>query len=104
MTENRILLVGEVASMLRLSVSRINNLLTERKQGKNTFPLPLSVAGGKRRWARESIEAYIASQLEATSPVPPTARQKRRSAKAHQERQAATDRALERYRTRKGDA
>ena len=94
--ENKILLVDEVSALLRVSQSTISRWTDESRKGQNSFPLPVSIRGGKRRWTRDSIEAFIDSQTVATQPA--TARKQRRSAKAFQERQSATDRALERYR------
>jgi len=96
--ENKILLVDEVAELLRVSQSTINRWGEESRKGNGSFPLPISARGGKRRWSRDSIEAFIDSQTAATSSVP--ARKQRRSAKAFQARQERTDKALERYRTK----
>jgi len=96
--ENKILLVDEVAAMLRVSESTINRWLGESRRGENTFPLPVSQAGGKRRWTRDSIDSFIASlYVKPQRPV----RQRRRSAKAFAERQNATDRALDRFKGRR---
>jgi len=97
----QVLLIDGVAEMLEVSPSTISRWTGESRKGFNTFPLPISVKGGKRRWLLSDIEQYLESQSTAKA-VPPTVRQKRRSAKAFQERQAATDRALERYRQKGG--
>ena len=94
--EQKVLLINGVAELLKVSASTISRWSDEARNGNSRFPLPISVRGGKRRWLLSDIESYLASQSTVTSPVP--ARQKRRSAKAFQERQSATDRALERYR------
>jgi len=99
MTE--ILLINEVAERLRVSTSTVNRWLGESRKGIGNFPQPISAFGGKLRWTRDSIEAYIASLESVAMPTP--ARTKRRNAKAHAERQANVDRALAKYRT-KGDA
>ena len=96
MEHKSILLVNGVSELLRVSESTINRWCEETRKGKGCFPAPISARGGKRRWARESIEAFIDSQVEATLSVP--ARKRRRSAKAFQARQNATDKALERFR------
>ena len=96
--ENKILLVDEVAELLRVSQSTINRWSEESRKGNGSFPLPISARGGKRRWSRDSIEAFIDSQTAATSPIP--ARKQRRSAKAFQARQERADKALEKFRTR----
>ena len=92
-----VLLIGDVAEMLKVSESTITRWCEESRKGKSRFPLPISVKGGKRRWLRSDIEQYLASQSTATQ-KPLTARRGRRSAKAFEQRQSATDRALERYR------
>ena len=98
MTE--ILLIHEVAARLKVSKSSINRWLGLARRGESTFPLPLSTPGGKCRWTSESIDCWIQSQAAAASPVPSTPRQKRRNAKASQERQASVDRQLDRFRSR----
>ena len=95
--ENKILLVDEVSAMLRVSESTINRWTAESRRGEITFPLPVSVRGGKRRWTLESIEVFINS-LYVKPQRPP--RKQRRNATAFQERQSAADKALSRYRTR----
>ena len=62
---NRILLIAEVSELLRVSESTINRWMVESRKGENTFPLPVSARGGKRRWTRDSIEAFIDSQTIA---------------------------------------
>ena len=93
--ENKILLVSEVSSLLRVSESTINRWCEDARKGNGCFPNPISARGGKRRWTRDSIEAFIDSQSSANSPT--TARKQRRNDKAFAERQAATDRALAHY-------
>ena len=92
--ENKILLVSEVSSLLRVSESTINRWCEDARKGNGCFPAPISARGGKRRWTRDSIEAFIDSQSTAAQ-TPPTAR--KRSRKAFAERQAATDQALARW-------
>ena len=96
-----VLLINEVAEMLKVSPSSITRWCEESRKGTSRFPLPFSAKGGKRRWLLSDIEQYLAGQSTATQ-KPTTARQQRRSAKAFQERQSATDRGLERYRGKKG--
>jgi predicted DNA-binding transcriptional regulator AlpA len=98
MTE--ILLINEVAERLRVSTSTVNRWLGQARKGESTFPLPISVGGGKGRWLLSDIERWLASQSIVTMPTP--AKTKRRNAAAHQRRQEATDRALEKYRTKGG--
>jgi predicted DNA-binding transcriptional regulator AlpA len=91
-----VLLINEVAALLKVSPSSITRFCENRRKGIGNFPLPISTRGGKRRWLQSDVENYLASQSTAMSPVP--ARKQRRCAKAFTERQSATDRALERFR------
>ena len=93
--DNRILLVSEVSSLLRVSESTINRWCEDARKGNGCFPAPISARGGKRRWTRDSIEAFIDSQSTVAQTT--TARKQSRKDKAFAERQAATDRALARY-------
>jgi len=93
--EPRILLIGEVSELLRVSTSTVRRWTSESRKGAGHFPLPISTKGGKGRWLRTSIEAFIESQQ--SMPVPTSTRQ-RRDEKSRQERQVAVDRALERFR------
>lgn len=95
--ENKILLISEVAELLRVSQSTVNRWLGQSRKGIGKFPLPISAAGGKCRWTRDSIEAFIASQ-ESASIIPLSSKQKRSSDHTFRERQEQTDRALNRYR------
>ena len=94
--EKRILLIDEVAKMVEASPSSISRWCEESRKGLNTFPLPVSARGGKRRWLLSDIEQYLES-LSTVKAVP--ARKPRRNAKAHAQRQSVTDRALAKYRT-----
>ena len=94
--EQRILLINEVAALLRVANSSIYRWVAERRKGIGKFPLPISTQGGKLRWLASDVETYLASQSQI-SPNLPTARQRQRNAKAFQERQNATDMALSRY-------
>jgi len=60
--EHEILLIGEVADRLRLSVTTVNRLLTERRNGVGNFPLTISAVGCKKRWLAKDIDKYIESQ------------------------------------------
>ena len=101
---SEILLIHEVAQRLRVSPSTVNRWLGQARKGESTFPLPISVGGGKGRWLAESIDQWVASQyVRDPFPAKTSRRNDRRNAKAHVERQANVDRALAKYRT-KGDA
>jgi predicted DNA-binding transcriptional regulator AlpA len=93
----QILLINDVAQMLKVSPSTISRWSEESRKGSNHFPQPISIRGGKRRWLLSDIEEYLMAQSTATQ-IPAPARQQRHKTKAFQERQSATDRALERYR------
>lgn len=92
-----VLLVSDVAEMLKVSPSSVRRWCVEARKGNGSFPLPISARGGKGRWLRSDIETFLASQSTAT-PQPAPARKRRSGAKAFQSRQEATDKALERYR------
>ena len=99
MTE--ILLINEVAERLRVSPSTVNRWLSQARKGESTFPLPISVGGGKGRWLLSDIERWLESQSIVTMPTP--AKTKRRNASAAQARKNATERALDRFRTKGGN-
>ena len=90
-----VLLIGDVAAMLKVSESSIRRWCEEARKGNGKFPLPISARGGKCRWLLSDIEGYLASLSTAATPIP--ARQQRRSTKAFQARQERTDKALERF-------
>jgi len=96
MESSMVISVDEVSKMVLLSVSRINDLLSEDK-----FIKPISVSGGKRRWLRSDVVHWLESQSTIASSLPTTVKQKRHNVKARAERQANTDKALEKYRTKK---
>jgi len=93
-----VLLINDVAEMLKVSPSTISRWSEESRKGIGKFPIPISVKGGKRRWLLSDIEKYLAGLSTATQPIP--ARKQRRNATAFQERQSAADKALSRYRTK----
>ena len=95
--ENKVILIGTVAEMLQVSQSSINRWCEESRKGLNTFPLPISARGGKRRWLRSDVERYLDS-LSTVTPFP--ARKQRHNTKAFQTRQNVADKALAKYRTR----
>jgi predicted DNA-binding transcriptional regulator AlpA len=94
MTQSIVVFIQEAAAMAGLSESSISRLCTEGK-----FVAPISVKGGKRRWLRADIEAYLASQSTVTQPT--AGRKLQRYVKAFEERQQATDKALDQYRAKK---
>ena len=100
--EKRILLINEVAEMVEASPSSISRWCEESRKGLNTFPLPVSARGGKRRWLLSDIEQYLES-LSTVKAVPASVRKPRRNAKAHAQRQSVTDRALAKYRTQEDE-
>jgi len=95
----KILLIGEVATLLRVSVASVYRWLGDTRKGIGTFPLPISSRGGKLRWLESDVEAFLASQSAPPPISVPTARKAKRSAKAFQERQAAANKALQRHNT-----
>ena len=94
MTQSLVVFIREVEAMTGLSGSSIS-----RKCAEGKFVAPISTPGGKRRWLRADVEQYLVSQSTLTQP---TARNKRRSAKAFSARQDATDRAIERFQGKGG--
>ena len=94
-----IILIDELAALLRVHPSTIRRWLADRRRGIGSFPLTVSSPGCKCRWLLSDIEAYIASQSQANAipPVTPSARQVRRDQKEFQERQTAADKALLRH-------
>jgi len=98
MESPHVLLIGEVANLLRVSIPTINRWLRQSRMGQRVFPLPINTHRGKLRWLRTDIEKYIESLSVTTPPVIPTTRKKQRGTKEYQEHQASVDRALERYR------
>jgi len=97
-----ILLIDEVAKMLKVSPSTLSRWAEESRKGTGTFPLPVSARGGKRRWLLSDIEQYLES-LSTVKAVPASVRKPRRNAKAHAQRQSVTDRALAKYRTQEDE-
>jgi len=93
-----IVLIDEVAARLRVSTSTVRRWLAESRAGRGNLPRPVSVPGGKLRWLASDIEAYLASQSQATPPVVSTVRQVRRDQKEFHQRQAEADKILLRHR------
>jgi len=95
--EHRVLLIDEVAALLRIAPVTIYRHLAQRRKGIGNFPLPLS-SGGKHRWNAEDIEQYIRSQSNSAPPNISNPAQSKREAKAYKERQEAARQVLERHR------
>lgn len=58
----RILLIHEVAILLRVAVSTVYRWLAESRDGRGRFPLPVSDRGKRLRWLASDIEAFLQSQ------------------------------------------
>ena len=91
----KILLIGEVASRLRISVASVNRYLALRRRSEGTFPLPISVSRGKGRWLESDIDDYIESlsnvNVNDTAPVlPKPKKQREREFNERQEKAAKT--------------
>jgi len=102
----RILLIREVATLLRVASVTVHRWLAERRAGRGHFPLPISQRGRKLRWLAADIEAFLQFQSEAASPVNPTppntsspAQHQRRERKEWEARQLAAAETLQRHRT-----
>ena len=95
----RILLIGEVANLLRVSIPTVNRWLHQTRKGQGHFPLPISVKGGKGRWLSTDIEQYIATQSNTASPVTVVSVSKQRQEeKTFKQRQESAKTALARHR------
>ena len=98
----RVMLIGEVASLLRVSVSKIRRDHNESRNGRGNFPLSISPPGGTLRWLDSDIEAYLVSLSAAPPVVIRSSQEIRQDKKAFAERQRLADEALEKHRkTRK---
>ena len=94
----RILLVGEVAQMLRVAPVSIYRWVALRRRQVGTFPLPISARGGKLRFNAEDIEAYLQSQSENTLPNSiAISRQMKTATKEQHRRQKTTETGLARH-------
>jgi predicted DNA-binding transcriptional regulator AlpA len=97
--EQRILLIDEVASLLRVAPSSAHRWLGQRRKGIGSFPLPISNKGGKLRWLTRDIELFLESQSTSPPQVISPARQMRQDKKDFQKRQALAAEALQRHRS-----
>ena len=89
-----ILLIDEVATILRLSKSSVYRM---NAQG---ILRPISIRGGKLRFLASDVEALLQSQSNTTPLVNPTtsAKERKRERQAYQERQRRAEAALEKHR------
>ena len=99
-TTPRILLIHEVAAMLRVSIPTINRWLYLTRRGEGRFPLPISVQRGKGRWLSTDLDDYIASQSNIVQPPVnvTTAKQRRKQEQEYRNRQETAEAALEKHR------
>ena len=97
--EQRILLIDEVSRMFRVSTVTIRRYLHLARKGEGNFPLPISPRGGKCRWLLSDIEAYMKSQSTAgdTNLSEVGRKQRKREAKAFEQRQKEARRSLLRH-------
>ena len=93
--EPKVLLIDEVAALLRISHSTIYRLISASRAGRSDFPAPISLRKGKSRWLASDIEHYLASQSGTGLPanfVSPAKKQKE-----YQRRQDAARATLARH-------
>jgi len=93
--EPKVLLIDEVATLLRISQSTIYRLIADSRAGRSNFPVPISRRKGKNRWLASDIERYLASQSASKVPVNFVSPAKKQ--KEHQRRQDAAKAALARH-------
>ena len=65
-SSSRILLIREVATLLRVAPVTISRYLAKRRAGHGNFPLPISPPRSKLRWRESDILSYLESQSSAT--------------------------------------
>lgn len=96
----RILLIHEVAILLRVAVSTIYRWLAESRNGRGHFPLPISDRGKRLRWLASDIEAFLQSQSQIVAPsnVSSPAKQMKKEAEDFQIRQRRAAETLQRHR------
>jgi len=104
-SQKRILLINEVATLLRVSHITIYRWHAESKRGNGRFPLSISSGcgnsrgTGKLRWLASDIENFLASQATRPPPVHvASASERRKEAKDHQEHRQRTEAILEKHR------
>ena len=91
--EPKILLIDEVAALLRVANVTIYRWLAESRAGRGSFPLPISQRKAKLRWLASDIDRYIESQSAVTVEFVSPVKQK----KDYQRRQEAAKAALARH-------
>lgn len=99
----RLLLIGGVADRILLSISSVNRLLRQARNGQGNFPLPVSPPRSKLRWLESDIERYINARdpPSISSPAITNSQKKRQEEKSYQARQRDALAALERHRSSK---
>ena len=93
----KILLIGEVASRLRISIASVNRYLALRRKGEGTFPLPISVSRGKGRWLSTDIDQYITLQSSVNDTDPVLPKSKKQREREFNERQEKATKTLARH-------
>ena len=84
---HEILFLGEVAQRLRLSTASINRLLSQRRKGVGTFPLPISSFKGRGRWLASDLDRYIESLSDCNTAANVPAKSERQKAREFADRQ-----------------
>ncbi|MCL2347653.1 MAG: helix-turn-helix domain-containing protein [Planctomycetaceae bacterium] len=98
-SESHVMLIREVAELLRVSNVTIYRWVAKSRKGEIFFPHTISPGGkgSKLRWLASEIENYIASQSVAL-PVASSVRQAKREQKDFLQRQADAEKSLEKHR------
>ena len=94
--ETRILLIGEVAALMRVANVTIYRWLSESRSGRGNFPLPISRRKAKLRWLAADIDQFMKSQSIVT-PVFVGTSSAAKQTKDYQRRQDAARAALARH-------
>ena len=99
--EQKVLLINEVALMLRVAPVTIRRWIHLSRNGKKNFPLPISVRNETCKWLSSDIEFYLQSRSAQCSTAPPNVNslaQQKREAKTFEQRQVAAKRVLDSHR------
>ena len=91
--EPKILLIAEVAALMRVANVTIYRWVIASRSGRGSFPLPISGRKAKLRWLATDIEKYIESQ----SVLPPEFVSPVKQAKEYERRQEAARAALAKH-------